>query len=249
MDKLRILVVDDDRDIRTLLGKYLTQNGYDVSLASNGEEMHAALAENHANLIILDVMMPGDDGYELCRQIRQKSDTPIIMLTAIGEEFERIVGLEIGADDYMSKPFNPRELLARIKAVLRRAGSEGAQRDEKEADDVIDTNILYEFESWALDKGKRVLLSPDKLEISITGGEYDLLLALLEHPNTVLSRDQLLNFTKNRDAGPFDRSIDIQISRLRRRIEKDPKNPRLIKTIRGGGYTLASKVNKVQASD
>ena len=241
-----ILVVDDDLDIRTLLGKYLYENGYQVSLASNGTEMHEVLSSNTIDLIILDVMLPGQDGYSLCRQVRQHSNMPIIMLTAIGEDFERIVGLETGADDYMSNPFNPRELLARIKAVLRRSITNNKQKNKQATTSQSGTskksNTVYNFAGWSLNKQQRTLLSPDMLEILLTSGEFDLLLTLLESPHLVLSRDQLLTATKNREATPFDRSIDIQISRLRHRIEKDPKKPRIIKTVRGGGYMLASEV-------
>lgn len=244
-----ILVVDDDLDIRTLLGKYLNKNGYTVSLAHDGTEMEAALKKATIDLIILDVMLPGADGYSLCRNIRQHSNIPIIMLTAIGEEVERIVGLETGADDYMSKPFNPRELLARIKAVLRRSATSSslAQSPESEDTSTHQKNCTYSFENWLLDPQKRTLLSPEKLEVLLTSGEFDLLVTFLENPQTVLSRDQLLTATKNREATPFDRSIDIQVSRLRLRIEKDPKKPRIIKTVRGGGYMLASTVTRKKA--
>ena len=203
-----ILVVDDDKGIRDLLGKFLQQHGYQITLAQNGEEMKAKLVEQNFNLIILDIMMPGDDGISLCRQLRATSSIPIIMLTAISEDVERILGLEMGADDYLSKPFNPRELLARIKAILRRSQQTAKQ-------EVVDEFDTYSFAGWALDKVTRRLISPDELEISLSSGEYNLLVAFLERPQHVLSRDQLLDLTKNRMAGPYDRSIDIQISRLR----------------------------------
>ena len=248
--KQHILVVDDDRDIRTLLGEYLNKNGYAVSLAQDGTAMQTILDESTIDLIILDVMLPGTDGYSLCRQIRQYSNIPIIMLTAIGEEVERIVGLETGADDYMSKPFNPRELLARIKAVLRRSASNSSRQPstEKRNETITPKSQTYCFEGWLLNKQKRTLTSPEKLEVLLTSGEFDLLVTFLENPQIVLSRDQLLTATKNREAGPFDRSIDIQISRLRGRIEQDPKKPKMIKTVRGGGYMLTSSVKRQTAN-
>lgn len=233
-----ILVVDDDQVIRDLLGKFLYQHGFQTSLAKNGEEMHAFLKKQTVDLIILDIMMPGDDGLTLCRQLRSTSTIPIIMLTAIGEEVERILGLEMGADDYISKPFNPRELLARAKAVLRRS-----QNNQARSLATADSNgVVYQFATWKLDLVKRRLTSPDNLEITLSSGEYELLVAFLQRPKQVLSRDTLLDLTKNRSAGPFDRSIDIQISRLRHKIEVNHKNPQLIKTVRGGGYVLATDV-------
>lgn len=247
-NKQSILVVDDDLDIRTLLGQYLTDCSYTVHLAENGQQLFENLAQFNIDLIILDLMLPGDDGYVLCRKVRQQSNLPVIMLTAAGEAFERIVGLEIGADDYMSKPFNPRELLARIKAVLRRA----AQDSPLPEPDTAETQppeqpaqLVYEFSGWQLNIQQRRLLSAQQVEVMLTSGEFDLLLTFLERPNRVLSRDQLLNLTKQRDANPYDRSIDIQISRLRKRIEVDPKQPQLIKTIRGGGYMLTSPVKRL----
>ncbi|MAZ39354.1 MAG: two-component system response regulator [Legionellales bacterium] len=192
------------------------------------------------DLIILDIRMPGEDGFTVCQKIRKTSDIPIIMLTANGEDMDRIIGLEMGADDYLPKPFNPRELVARIKAVLRRtAETKNSHKEEMH----IDTEI-YTFVNWKLDTATRVLMSPDDLEISITAGEYTLLMTFLERPKRVLSRDQLLEITHNRQAGPFDRSIDIQVSRLRQKIEDDPKNPKLITTVRGGGYMFTAPVKK-----
>ena len=253
-----VLVIDDDQDIRTLLGKYLEGAGYRVTLAEDGSELADLIKQCHFDLIILDIMLPGEDGYALCRTVRQSSNVPIIMLTAMGEaDYERIVGLETGADDYMAKPFNPRELIARIKAVLRRSQSMQSGPSHSEGDVSHPSNptvtteavnpsqtITYCFAGWSLHPAQRRLISPDHLDVSLTSGEFDLLLVFVEHPHTVLSRDQLLNLTKHRDAGPFDRSIDIQISRLRRRIEKTPKTPTLIKTVRGGGYLFATKVEK-----
>lgn len=248
----RLLVVDDDSEIRDLLGKFLSQHSFDVKLANGGEQMFQHLNANknpdqhNFDLIILDLMMPGDDGLTLCRKVRADSNIPIIMLTAVGEDVDRIVGLEMGADDYIPKPFNPRELLARIRAILRRRDVIAEQHNSTESLASPLAHSVYQFNHWKLDKTSRRLLSPDGAEISISGGEFDLLLALVEHPQHVLSRDHLLDITKNRQAGPFDRSIDIQISRLRRKIEDNPKTPTIIKTVRGGGYVLSCAVSKTQ---
>ena len=237
-----ILVVDDDRGIRDLLGKFLRQHGYQISLAKDGVEMKMHLESDVVDLIILDVMMPGEDGMSLCRSIRQKSDTPIVMLTAVSEDVERILGLELGADDYISKPFNPRELLARIRAILRRSNSSASGSFE----DDNSQHLVYHFDGWSLNLTARRLVSPEKLEVTLSSGEFDLLVAFLRAPQQVLSRDTLLDLTKNRPATPFDRSIDIQISRLRHKIEPDQKRPRIIKTVRGGGYVLSVPVTKEQ---
>ena len=236
-EKQRILIVDDDTGICDLLGRFFREHGFDALLAKSGEEMMNTLDKHKVDLIILDIMMPGDDGITLCRKLRTRSQVPIIMLTAISEEIERILGLEMGADDYLSKPFNPRELLARTKAILRRSNNDNDK-------DYHNEHACYAFADWVLDKTARRLTSPDEVEISLSSGEYNLLLALLERPQQVLSRDRLLDLTKNRMAAPFDRSIDIQISRLRSKIETDPKNPQLIKTVRGGGYVLSTTVER-----
>lgn len=237
-DTQHILVVDDDTGIRDLLGQFLQKHGFVTSLANGGDEMWQVLNEHDIDLIILDIMMPGKDGVTLCRELRQTSQVPIIMLTAISEDVDRIVGLEMGADDYLSKPFNPRELLARMKAILRRSQQDKPQEDKTLKD-------VYSFCGWGLNKVERRLISPDGAEISLSTGEYNLLIALLERPQQVLSRDQLLDLTKNRAAGPYDRSIDIQISRLRQKIEVNQKSPQIIKTVRGGGYVLATDVECV----
>lgn len=237
-----LLIVDDDREIRELLGDFLAPYGFEVLLAEDGEKMFKILQISRVDLIILDLMLPGEDGLSLCQKLRKQTNIPVIMLTAIGTETDRIIGLEMGADDYIAKPFNPREILARVKAVLRRSVAQ-------EQDVEIDVPPLYDFEGWLLDPSKRKLLSPEALEVSITAGEYELLLAFLKNPQRVLSRDQLLEITKNRSAGPFDRSIDVQISRLRQKIEADPKNPDIIKTVRGGGYLFTVKVVKTNRVD
>ncbi len=231
-----ILVVDDDREIRDLVGGFLNKHGYRTSLARDGQEMKKVLGDQSIDLVVLDLMMPGEDGLSLCRNLRAKSNIPVIMLTAMGEETDRIIGLEMGADDYLPKPFNPRELLARIKAVLRRF-SEGSQTSGE-------GNAL-KFSGWKLNVNERELLSADDVVVPLSGGEYELLIAFLERPQRVLSRDQLLDFARGRDAQPFDRAIDVQVSRLRKKLEPDPKEPTLIKTVRGGGYIFATKVEKV----
>jgi len=233
-----LLVVDDDREIRDLLKRYLGKHGYRVTTAQNGQEMRKALRDWQIDLIVLDLMMPGEGGLELCRGLRASgSKLPIIMLTALGEETDRIVGLEMGADDYLPKPFNPRELEARIKAVLRRF-REGPAVSRAAGDEVL------VFSGWRLDVAKRRLESPAGLLVELSRGEYELLLALVERPQRVLTRDQLLDVTRGRESVPFDRSIDVQVGRLRRKIEADPANPELIKTVRGAGYVFTPKVER-----
>ncbi len=229
-----ILVVDDDREIRELLARFLTRHGLRVSTARDGVDMMKALDGSAVDLVVLDLMLPGEDGLSLCRRLRAGSTLPVIMRTAMGEDTDRIVGLEMGADDYLPKPFNPRELLARIKAVLRRM--QAAPAAESPAGDTM------RFDGWTMELGARRLLSPDGTEVELSTGEYELLLAFITHPRRVLSRDLLLDLARGRSAAPFDRSIDIQVMRLRRKIESDPKEPRLIKTVRGGGYVFAAEV-------
>ena len=231
-----LLIVDDNREIRDLLSRFLRKHGYRVDTVGDGRAMWQALSAGRFDLVVLDLMLPGEDGLSLCRRLRATSALPVIMLTAIGEDADRIVGLEIGADDYVTKPFNPRELLARVKAVLRRSAQ---PRPTSEGD--ADEQVLV-FEGWRLDLGTRELNAPDGALMPLTAGEFDLLAAFAEHPGRVLNRDQLLDLTRGRSAQPFDRSIDVQLSRLRRKIEADPKEPRLIKTVRGGGYVLSCKV-------
>jgi two-component system OmpR family response regulator len=230
-----ILIVDDDAEIRDLLARFLKKHGYRVDTAGDGRAMTKLMETARFDLVVLDLMLPGEDGLSLCRRLRVESDLAIIMLTALGEETDRIIGLEMGADDYLPKPFNPRELLARIKAILRRAS--GVVRPTGD-----DRAKLLVFEGWGLDLAKRELRDPDAVLVPLTAGEFDLLVAFAERPKRVLSRDQLLDLTKGRTAAPFDRSVDVQLSRLRRKIEVDPKHPALIKTVRGGGYVLACDV-------
>ena len=230
-----ILIVDDDAEIRSLLSQYLVKNGLRVTAAADGRGMWQALDAGRIDLIVLDLMLPGDDGLTLCRNLRAKSDTPVIMLTARGEETDRIVGLEMGADDYLAKPFSARELLARIKAILRRARSlpENLQPDNARH---------IRFADWVLDTAHRQIISAANVVTPLSGAEYRLLRIFLSHPNRVLNRDQLVDLTQGKEADPLDRSIDVQVSRLRNRLGDDPREPRLIKTVRGEGYVLAVDV-------
>jgi two-component system, OmpR family, response regulator len=230
-----ILIVDDDAEIRTLLGTYLTRNGLKTTTVGDGKAMWRALDASHFDLVVLDLMLPGDDGLTLCRDLRAQSDLPVIMLTARGEETDRIVGLEMGADDYMPKPFSARELLARIKAVLKRVRSLPPNMRPDESRELA-------FAGWTLDTVHRHLVSPEGVIASLSGAEYRLLRIFLAHPNRVLNRDQLVDMTQGREADPLDRSIDVQVSRLRHRLADDPKDPQLIKTVRGEGYVLAVPV-------
>ena len=230
-----ILVVDDHHEIRDLLGKYLQKHELRVTLAADGAAMRDELRAGAIDLVVLDVMMPGEDGLSLCRWLRETTDIPVILLTAMAEETDRVVGLEIGADDYVPKPFNPRELLARIKAVLRRANSLPRQRGDVAAK-------RYEFGNWRLEAARREIVGRDGVAIPLSTAEFHLLAAFVDHPQMVLSRDRLLDLTKGKSANVFDRSIDNQVSRLRRKIETDPKDPTLIKTVWGGGYMFAADV-------
>ena len=231
-----ILIVDDDREIRDLTGRYLRKHGYRVDSAGDAKAMDRLLRDGKFDLIVLDLMLPGEDGLSICRRLRAATRIPIVMLTAVAEDTDRIIGLEIGADDYLTKPFNPRELLARIRAVLRRAEAPGFPSDPGEG--------VLAFAGWRLDPARRELRNPDGVLVELTAGEFDLLLALVEHPRRVLSRDRLLDLTKGRDAQPFDRSIDVQVSRLRRKIEADPKNPDFVKTVRSVGYIFTAPVER-----
>lgn len=233
-----ILVVDDDSEIRQLVGDYLRKNGFRVSLAAEGRQMREMLEASHIDFIVLDLMLPGEDGLTLCRSLRATpafAQMPVLMLTARGEPIDRVIGLEMGADDYLPKPFEPRELLARIRNILRRARA-------------LPDNLVpnpaksYRFVDWVLDTGLRQLTSPQTVVVPLSGAEYRLLLIFLEHPQRVLNRDQLMDMTKGRDADPFDRSIDLQISRLRQKLGDDARAPSLIKTVRNEGYILSAPV-------
>lgn len=228
-----ILIVDDNREIRELLSRFLVKEDYRTSVAQDGREMRKILKDGNIDLIILDLMLPGEDGLSLCRELRADSDIPIIMLTAKGEEIDRIVGLEMGADDYIPKPFNTRELLARMKAVLRRTQS------MTKSEDLADT---YHFAGWTFNTTKRELTSADGVVVPLSTGEYNLLSVFVERPKHVLNREQLMDLTRGRSYDAFDRSIDTQVSRLRRKIEDDAKNPELVKTVWGGGYVFTPDV-------
>jgi two-component system, OmpR family, response regulator len=236
MDSLpHLLVVDDQPDIRNPLSTYLTQKGFRVSTAGSAAEARKILETSAIDLVMLDIMMPGEDGLSLCRHLRETKDIPIILLTAMAEETDRVIGLEMGADDYVVKPFNPRELLARIKSVLRRANSL-PWKERRIAEKTI------RFDRWVLQVSQRELIGEDGVAIPLSTGEFVLLTVFLNHPRMVLTRDQLLDLTRHRAGDVFDRSIDNQVSRLRKKIETDPKLPALIKTVWGGGYTFTPEV-------
>ncbi|SDA31508.1 two-component system, OmpR family, response regulator [Sphingomonas sp. NFR15] len=237
-DTPHLLLVDDERSIREPLAQFLTKQGFRVTQAGDAEGARMRLAAYAIDLVILDIMMPGEDGLSLCRHIRATGDTPVILLTAKTEETDRIVGLEIGADDYVVKPFSPRELTARIKVILRRAAGGGVRQHAPAAGS-------FAFAGWVLKSGERALVDHDGVSVPLSTGEYNLLHALVTRPRQVLTRDQLLDLTQGREAAAFDRAIDNQVSRLRRKIEADPKNPELIKTVWGGGYTLAAEVTRL----
>jgi len=232
-----ILLVDDDREIRDLVSRLLERHGFAVLTAKDAREMATTLSRAKPDLLILDVMLPGKDGLQICREVREESHVPILMLTAMGEEADRVVGLEMGADDYLAKPFSPRELLARVRALLRRVDYMKASATPQR-----NASRVMKFAGWKLDLGRRRLESPDGLLVNLTSGEFEMLVAFVEHPQRVLSRDQLLDLTRGRDSSPFDRSIDVQVSRLRRKIEPDPKLPSMIVTVRGDGYEFTQAV-------
>lgn len=235
-----ILVVDDDREIRTMLGDYLEKNGFSATAVADGRETRRALAQARYDLIVLDLMLPHESGLEICRELRSRSDVPIIMLTALGEEVDRIVGLEIGADDYMAKPFNPRELLGRIRAVLRRtSGAARACEDEPVHE--------YRFADWTLDLEERVLKSSDNRAVELTGGEFRLMAFLLERAPRVVTRRDLMRELRGREHDPFDRSIDVQVSRLRQKLKRGDDESQVIKTVYGEGYVVGVSVDAVRA--
>ncbi|MEN2785533.1 response regulator [Sphingomonas qilianensis] len=237
-DMPHLLLVDDERSIREPLGQYLTKQGFRVTQASDAAIARTRLAAYAIDLVVLDIMMPGEDGLSLTRHIRETSEIPVILLTARSEETDRIVGLEMGADDYVVKPFSPRELSARIKVILRRAAAGGTRQHAPDSG-------AFAFAGWVLKSGERALVDRDGVSVPLSTGEYNLLHALVTRPRQVLTRDQLLDLTQGREAAAFDRAIDNQVSRLRRKIEADPKNPDLIKTVWGGGYTLAAEVTRL----
>ena len=230
-----LLIVDDDKEIRNLLTDYLEQADYRVSAVGDGKAMRRMLESNRIDLVILDLMLPGEDGLTLCRELRGKTNLPVLMLTARGDEVDRIIGLEMGADDYLAKPFNPRELLARIKSVVRRAQ---ALPPNMETDKVH----TLRFAGWTLDVATRNIMAEDGLVVPLSGAEYRLLRVFLDHPQKVLAREQLLELANGREAILFDRSIDVLVGRLRKRLRDDSREPVLIKTVRGEGYVLATSV-------
>ena len=231
-----ILVVDDQKEICEVVQQYLSSEGYRVSVANDGGGMRRVMGQAEVDLVILDLMLPGEDGLTLARQLREESTVGIIILTGRGETVDRIIGLEMGADDYLPKPFHLRELLARVKSVLRRASSR-AQTEKPGG-----ARARARFAGWHLDLSTRELVSPDGGEVRLTTGEFDLLAAFVNNANQVLSRDRLLDLARNREAGPFDRTIDVQVGRLRRKLEPDPQNPTMIKTVRGTGYIFTPAV-------
>jgi len=241
MKQPHILIVDDDFEIQDLLKNFLQDHHLRADVATNASDADKRLSLGNYDLIVLDLMMPGEDGLSFCRRLRSQSSIPVLMLTAMGDETDRIVGLELGADDYLCKPFNPRELLARIRAILRR--HDLSQFNQPATVTANTRKNCYRFEDWTLNPSKRELKNPDKVLVSLTSGEYDLLITFIERPQILLNRDQLLDITKGRDANAFDRSIDVSLSRLRHKI--DPKEPTLIKTIRNGGYIFTANVEAI----
>ena len=236
----RILVVDDDPRIRQMLVHYFEREGYLVSDAADGAMMRAQLKVGRVDVILLDVVMPGEDGLMLAREVRAQSDVGIIMLTGRDELLDRVVGLEVGADDYVAKPFHLREVLARVKSLQRRRkpGQERTARTETSDDEVI------RFEGWLLDLARRRLMSPAGADVALTTGEFDLLVALAKRPGRVVDREALMDFTRGRSREAFDRTIDAQVARLRKKIEPDPKNPVLVKSVRGVGYVFTGKIDR-----
>lgn len=231
-DPIHILVVDDDPGIRDLLERYFSRQGFSVSVATDGAAMETAFSKAPVDLVLLDLGLPGEDGLELTRNLRRVWNGALIIVTGRGEAVDRVVGLELGADDYVTKPFELRELLARVRSVLRRSNGSTPP----------DEHWSYQFAGFALDPRARTLNDPTGKPIALTTGEYKLMLALVERPNEVLSRDDLLDRTSGRPAAPFDRAIDVQVGRLRRKIERDPTRPEIIKSVRGAGYFLAAEV-------
>lgn len=233
-----ILIVDDDQEIRSLLREYLEKNGYRASVAADGKGMRLALERSHVDLIVLDLMLPGEDGLALCRDLRAHSQVPVLMLTALAEEIDRIVGLEVGADDYLAKPFSPRELIGRIKAILRRT----AYMPREPA---AETVRGYKFGDWQLGMTSRVLKHRDGAEVALSGAEFRLLAVLLAHPKRVLPRVQLMELLRGRELDPFDRSIDVRISRLRQTLRDEARSPTIIKTVYGEGYVIGVPVEQL----
>jgi two-component system OmpR family response regulator len=236
-DRPHLVIVDDDREIRTLLSQYLEKHDFRTTAVAEGKEMRRVMERSRVDLVVLDLMLPGEDGLSICRELRTRSQIPIIMLTARGEDVDRIVGLELGADDYLPKPFNPRELLGRIRAVLRRTAH--APRDPSP-----ETVRAFTFSNWKLDTTTRTLTDTDGKEVALSGAEYRLLAVLLSAANRVLSRAQLTELLRGREADPFDRSIDVRVSRLRQILGDDARAPQIIKTVYGEGYVVGVPVQQ-----
>jgi DNA-binding response OmpR family regulator len=234
---MHLLVVDDDTGVLELLRRYFTGQGFTVSIAANGAEMRDTLARTAVDLVLLDLGLPGEDGFELTRQLRRNWNGALIIITGRGESVDRVVGLELGADDYVTKPFDLRELLARVRSVLRRAAP-GAEPDGGNGE------VAFRFGHFLLFPQSRTLRTTGGETIALTTGEYELLRVLVEHPNRVLSRDDLMEHIHGRNAGPFDRAIDVRIGRLRRKVESDPSRPELIKSVRGAGYMFSARVSR-----
>jgi two-component system OmpR family response regulator len=237
MDTSCIAVVEDDREIRALVVDLLAREGFEAVGCRSASEFDQLNLRRRVDLAVLDIMLPGEDGLSLCRRLRARGDLPVLMVTAKGDDIDRIVGLEVGADDYLPKPFNPRELVARVRAILRRT------RGQHRAPPPI-ANERYRFGGWSLDVGARAVSNPQGEEVELTGGEFDLLLCFVTHPQRVLNRDQLLDWTRGRSVGPFDRAVDVQLSRLRRKLGAAPGGETIVKTVRGGGYQFTLQVER-----
>jgi two-component system OmpR family response regulator len=237
MNRPHILVVDDDREIRTLLRDFLEKNGFAATAVADGQETRRALAQARFDLVVLDLMLPRESGLDICRELRATSDVPVIMLTALGEEVDRVVGFEVGADDYLTKPFSPRELLGRIRAVLRRTAQQPRGAEPAEA-------AGYAFADWYLDVTARALTHADGTVVALSGAEYRLLSVLLEHAPRLLTRGELHGLVRGRDFDPFDRSVDVRVSRLRQTLRDDARSPRIIKTVYGEGYIIGVRVER-----
>ncbi len=233
----KILVIDDDPDVRDIVERCLTDAGYQVWLLEDGSKVFNTISENDIDLAIVDLVLPDTDGLMLTRRIKEHSNIGVVILSGRGDTTEKIIGLEVGADDYLSKPFEPRELLARVRSVLRRIGQETPEG-------AIEVTV-FTFDGWRLDVTARTLTSPKGEPVELSSGEFNLLKAFVEHPNRVLSRDQLLDYTHANDTPAFDRSVDVRVGRVRKKIEIDPQNPKFIKTIRNGGYMFAAKIARV----
>ncbi len=236
--QVKLLLVDDEASLREPLAEYLLRQGFAVTQAADASKARAVLLDDLPDLVLLDIMMPGEDGLSLCRHLIETRNLPVIFLTARGEATDRIVGLEVGADDYVVKPFEPRELVARIRSVLRRVAKGASPADPQ-------SEAHYQFEGWQLDPLKRRLTDPEGAVVPISSAEFRLLTAFLEHPKQVMDRDRLLDMVQGREAHLFDRAVDNQVSRLRRKIEEDNRDPKLIQTVWGGGYRLACDVRRI----